>query len=226
MVQSSTIVPLDTDGIQYFRYRTRVTARRKPAASRPTKEQTREQVLTAAAEVFSTSGFTGATLDQIAAAGGLTKGAIYSSFGGKEDLFFEVLRARTRERLLAAREIRDTSAPFSGTEVGRLLERFTVDDPTWHLALIQFWATVTNAPDPARHAELRRMRGELRGDIEALLVEGGVPAERARWLAVAILALSNGLAIERAIDPEATEGVFGTALDAWTSDPAPPGSPE
>lgn len=166
--------------------------------------------------MFSQHAYAGATLDQIAAAAGLTKGAIYSSFGGKEDLFFEVLRSRTRERVLAAREVLGNAPTFDGAEVGRLLERFTSDDPTWHLALIQFWASVTAAPGSGRLAELQRMRSELRTDIDSMLTSGGVPADRARWMSVAILALSNGLAIERAIDPGATEGVFAAALETWT----------
>jgi TetR/AcrR family acrAB operon transcriptional repressor len=48
---------------------------------------TREQVLRAALEVFRRQGYAASTLDDIAAAAGLTRGAIYWHFRGKADLY-------------------------------------------------------------------------------------------------------------------------------------------
>lgn len=58
---------------------------------------TRSRILDAAAEVFTRSGFAGATLDQVAAAADMTKGAVYWHFSGKHELFLELC-----ERSLAA----------------------------------------------------------------------------------------------------------------------------
>ena len=49
-------------------------------------EQTRERVLSRAAEVFNLRGANGASLSDIMAATGLKKGGIYNHFGSKEDL--------------------------------------------------------------------------------------------------------------------------------------------
>jgi AcrR family transcriptional regulator len=49
-------------------------------------EQTRERILSRAAEVFSMSGASGASLSDIMAATGLKKGGIYNHFGSKDDL--------------------------------------------------------------------------------------------------------------------------------------------
>ncbi len=188
--------------------------------SRPTRDETREVVLGAASAVFSERGYTLATVPEIAAACGMTKGAVYSGFGGKDDLFFEVLRRRTSERLTAATQQRGPGG-FSGGDIGRVLEAFTADDPTWHLAVIQFWATVTTSSDDALRSKFAALRRELRADIARALELAGVAPDRATWMSVAILALSNGLAIERSIDRQGVDGVFSTALAAWFEPSAP-----
>ena len=47
---------------------------------------------------FAAEGFAGATIDMIAEAAGFTKGAVYSNFGSKDDLFFALLDAQVRTR--------------------------------------------------------------------------------------------------------------------------------
>src|ERR1022692_3114734 len=47
----------------------------------------------AAAQVFAERGFHGATLDAVASAAGFSKGAVYSNFKNKEDLFLALLEA-------------------------------------------------------------------------------------------------------------------------------------
>ena len=60
-------------------------------ARRPTREVVRRRLLDAALQVFAEQGFASASLDQVAEAAGLTKGAIYSNFAGKDDLFFAMM---------------------------------------------------------------------------------------------------------------------------------------
>ena len=48
---------------------------------------TRRHLLEAAGVVFARQGFHGATLDEVAATAGFTKGAVYSNFTSKDDLF-------------------------------------------------------------------------------------------------------------------------------------------
>ena len=56
-----------------------------------TKAQTRADLIAAARQVFLARGFHPATLDEIAEQAGYTKGAVYSNFAGKDDLFLAVL---------------------------------------------------------------------------------------------------------------------------------------
>ena len=62
-------------------------------------EHTRNLLLDAAEEVFARRGFDAAALEDIADAAGYTRGAIYSHFGSKAELFLAVVE-RQRQRFL------------------------------------------------------------------------------------------------------------------------------
>jgi AcrR family transcriptional regulator len=64
-----------------------------------TPEQTREQLVRAAAKVFSRAGYEGATIADIAAEAEMSSGAIYAHYDGKADLFFSVLAAHVQRDL-------------------------------------------------------------------------------------------------------------------------------
>lgn len=59
--------------------------------------ETRERIIASAARVFAHKGFQRASLDEVAAAAGVTKGAIYWHFKSKNDLFFAMLDCRLRQ---------------------------------------------------------------------------------------------------------------------------------
>jgi AcrR family transcriptional regulator len=60
-------------------------------------DATRASLLTAARKVFAERGFEGASVGDIAAEAGYTKGALYSQFGSKEELFAEITRQLAAE---------------------------------------------------------------------------------------------------------------------------------
>lgn len=67
---------------------------------RRTKEEaqvTRENLLSAALEVFSQFGYSAARLEDIAEAAGVTRGAIYHHFGSKEELYIALVTERSAE---------------------------------------------------------------------------------------------------------------------------------
>jgi AcrR family transcriptional regulator len=57
------------------------------------KARTRQLLLEAAASVFASKGFAGASVEEIAEAAGFSIGAVYSNFGSKEELFLELSQA-------------------------------------------------------------------------------------------------------------------------------------
>jgi AcrR family transcriptional regulator len=56
------------------------------------REQTMQRLLDAAQKVIAKKGLEGASVEDIAAAAGYSRGAFYSNFGSKSDLFIELLR--------------------------------------------------------------------------------------------------------------------------------------
>ena len=64
------------------------------------REQTARRILDGAAAVFAKGGFAAASMEEIAAAAGVSKLLLYRDFAGKRELYQAVL-ARTRELLFA-----------------------------------------------------------------------------------------------------------------------------
>ena len=97
------------------------TPRRMGRRSVEESRATRRALLDAAVVVFAKKGMTGARLDEIAERAGVTKGAIYSHFGGREDLLVEACRSAIRSlRLMRLAEEAPDLATFVD-ESARLL---------------------------------------------------------------------------------------------------------
>ena len=97
-----------------------------PAPSRTRKrtriqEENEEKILDAALEVFSTWGYRGATVDQIAALAGMTKPNLLYYFRRKEDIYLAVLN-RTHEMWLEPLEHLD-AAGDPATEIAAYIDR-------------------------------------------------------------------------------------------------------
>src|ERR1700675_4137539 len=75
----------------------------EPLTADRRRQQTREYLLEAAARVFAEHGYHGASLDEVAAVAGFTKGAVYSNFKNKEDLFLALFRANYDREMDALR---------------------------------------------------------------------------------------------------------------------------
>jgi AcrR family transcriptional regulator len=195
-----------------------VVPTQKPKRQRPTRAQTRQLLLQAAGEVFAERGYDRASLDEVATAAGLTKGAVYSSFAGKDDLFYALMRERIDERLALVTEAVERQATVSDMtrDAGSGLAQLMSSQRDWHLLFIEFWARAVR--DPSLHNEFVHERRSVRGLIAQFLeaqaeqAEVNLPAP-ADQLAVVVLALSNGIAIEHLADPDTVDpSTFGVAL--------------
>jgi AcrR family transcriptional regulator len=167
--------------------------------------------------VFAARGYHGASLEDVAGAAGLTKGAVYSSFSSKDELFYALMHERIDERISL---VKDANGEESATEeianAGRDLTKLMDSQSDWHRLFIEFWAQAIR--DPQRRDELARHRRSARELIasflerEAAAHATALPAP-ADQLAVAVLALSNGIAIEHLADPGTVDpATLGTAL--------------
>jgi AcrR family transcriptional regulator len=186
--------------------------------SRPTRAETRARLLLAASEVFAARGYDRASLDEVARAAGLTKGAVYSSFTGKDELFYALMQERIGERLTLVAEAvdRQSTAEAMALDAGSGLVGLISSQADWHLLFIEFWARAVRDPklreEFARHRRAARevIARFLRQQADLIGVDLPAPAEE---LAVAVLALSNGIAIEHLADPETVDPeTFTTVL--------------
>src|SRR4051794_41323506 len=73
------------------------------------REETRAELVEAAARVFARRGFHGASIDQIAREAGYSTGAIYWHFEGKDDLFLGVYEAYATARVREWGDVRDSA---------------------------------------------------------------------------------------------------------------------
>jgi TetR/AcrR family transcriptional regulator len=86
-----------------------------PAKKRRTRIQTekRELILEAALEVFSTHGFRGSTIDQIAEAAGMSKPNLLYYFRRKEDIHEALIQRLLKTWLAPLRELSETGDPIA-----------------------------------------------------------------------------------------------------------------
>lgn len=75
-----------------------------------TAEQTRDRLLEAAAAVFASKGYEGATIAEIAERAGLSSGAIYAHYQSKAELLTEAIRGRSGDELAALLAAEETGS--------------------------------------------------------------------------------------------------------------------
>lgn len=73
--------------------------------------RTRERLVDAAYEVFAARGVHAASVEQITEHAGFTRGAFYSNFSTKEELFFALMERENTNRLSRLREQMDVTLP-------------------------------------------------------------------------------------------------------------------
>ena len=180
----------------------------QPLTAERRRQQTREYLLQAAAEVFAERGFHAATLDEVAAVAGFTKGAVYSNFKNKEDLFLALLEEAYAREMTALKETMALSDIPPEARIGDFvalirggIERVP-DMGALHLEF-QLYA-LRNPTARARMNELEQK--DIDAIAEILTVERqqrGIqddePAERTARI---IFALFRGISIMRTANPE------------------------
>jgi AcrR family transcriptional regulator len=197
--------------------------KRKRRTQSERREDTREQVLAAAARVFAKRGFHGTSLEAIAEEAGFSRGAVYYNFADKEELFLELLDRRCAERTQDLRDVfegDDDDVATTSHQVQVASERAfdaMTGDPEWRALYLEFLAHA--ARDPAFRRRFARRTSDMRGALEEIVVERAVPVAGAldmepEQLALVIDALADGLWAhhmlhgERAVPPD----LFSKAL--------------
>lgn len=176
-------------------------------ATRPSRDEVRRALLDAAARVFARRGIDAASLDDVAADAGFTKGAVYSNFGSKDGLVAALVDDRVTAYLdLGLDAVSDLDTPFAGRiqALGDHLTTAFDEQRDWTLLFLELWQRAVRS-GRTDSAFLHR-RNELHASITLAIAHhfgaaGATLPLPADELATVLMALSNGLAIERHADP-------------------------
>ncbi|HTT87529.1 MAG TPA: TetR/AcrR family transcriptional regulator [Acidimicrobiales bacterium] len=184
------------------------------------RQQTREYLLRAAAEVLARRGFHGASLDEVAATAGYTKGAVYSNFKNKEDLFLALLEAiqqREMDQVEATIDASDVPPEARLGDFVSLFRRQSQDlGENWDV-LYQEFALYAMRNDAAREklTELDAAAIDRVGLLIAAEGDWRRPEASTRHLARMIVALFHGVGLMRALDPGTVDDAFLESVMAF-----------
>jgi AcrR family transcriptional regulator len=181
------------------------------------RAQTRADLIDAAERLFSERGFHATSLDVVADHAGYTKGAVYSNFASKEDLFFAVYERRVERFVPHAHRTLDESDGVIRLVAEAAGRRDREDG--WLAVFLEFWTHVL------RHPEHRERFAAIHARAVSPFVEATeryaeqheveLPLD-ARQLSVALFAMGTGLGLERLTQPDVVDETLSVRMqELW-----------
>ncbi|RSS56970.1 TetR/AcrR family transcriptional regulator [Streptomyces sp. WAC01280] len=172
------------------------------------RPRTRAALLKAALEAFAEHGFHATTIEQVCERAGYTRGAYYSNFASKEELFlalFDEHSDRTVRRLADAIDAL-TAEEYTLARLAEVASRIEPDERDWYLVTTEFTLHAIRDRQAAwvlaRHDE--RLRAEIARGLTLVLRRAGreltVEADRFARL---IVALREGGLAQSYVEPAA-----------------------
>jgi AcrR family transcriptional regulator len=176
-------------------------------------EETRAKLIQAARKAFATKGYAAASMDDLTAEAGLTRGALYHNFGGKKGLLQAVIDQIDAEMLTRMRAAQDRAETrwlgFLGESVAYI--EMALEPEIQRIMLLDGPAVLG---DPSRWPNQNACLRTTTQTIQALIDEGTVRPVDAEAAARLLngAALNAALWIAAADDPHA---VFAKAVEAF-----------
>jgi len=196
----------------------------------PTREErkarTRADLIVAADRLFTSNGFHATSLETVADEAGYTKGAVYSNFASKEDLFFAVYQRRVEQVLTdVVPGLREAGPERALDWLATVTIQRRDSDDGWLAVFFEFWAHVLRHPElrdrfAAIHASfLEPLTDAVRqlADDRGLVLPGDVTATQ---VALAWNAMEVGLGLERLTQPQAVDVVLARRMGRLLLDAA------
>ena len=194
-----------------------------PRVSPEHEERRRHQILQAALACFARRGYHRTTVDEIVATAGLSKGALYQYFKGKEDLFLALhrlqegeLRRRVENAFAGEESVKEKLE--RGAEV--FLSSLQAEYGDFARIGLEFWAEAPRRPDLGE--KFREGYTEWQAFLSRVIARGVRSGEfradlNCEALASAILGVCDGLTLHRVIhgelfDPKEVQAVFLSSL--------------
>ena len=176
--------------------------------NRPTRDETRQRLFEAAAQVFEERGIGAASIEAISEAAGFTRGAFYSNFASKEELIIEMLEDHVEQTVQRNLELLDRHRdPVDFVTALRAVDRSQQDplgrSPLLHMELILFVArSERHRPELAKRLRARRaVIAEIIATTNQASGHGDLVDPS--WAGM-LLALEDGFRLHRLIDPATT----------------------
>jgi AcrR family transcriptional regulator len=187
-----------------------MAAQAPPVQSRPKRADVRARILTSAQQSFLENGYQRTNLGEVAARAGFSKGAVYSNFGGKAELFAAVINEQTgaaTEAVLASADqlvaaVRD---PDGIDDLAAALTQQIVEHQSTHSLLAEFRSLAAGDPGLATmYGRMRQdQRQQLLDDLRQRAAELGLDVSFDPASATLLLTVAQSLAIEHAASREA-----------------------
>ena len=175
-----------------------------PRVSAAHEQDVRDRILAAATKVFSEKGYHSSTIQDVVRESGLSVGAIYTYFSGKEELIrlsCDQIATRGLEQL--AERLAPATSTAERLAIAIRLYVETIDDyegAPGQVTLLQAWAEADR--EPAVREMLAGRRERLVGAGRVLIAQGIASGELPAWLDVdavtrGFLAMLDGLLLQR-----------------------------
>jgi AcrR family transcriptional regulator len=179
---------------------------RKRLTRQESRALTRSRLIEAAGQVFAERGFYGASVEEIAERAGFSRGAFYSNFETKDDLFLAVLDSHIEEEMTLTAEAlgEDPSEEVILEFLHDYSVRRSKEARRWTLLWAEFWLHVLRKPELAPKLAERQRKGRtaIAKIIESRCRQLGIdPTLPPEDLASLIMAVDDGLVLQEHLDP-------------------------
>jgi AcrR family transcriptional regulator len=176
----------------------------KPPRTRPTRVEVRDRILDAASKVFAAEGFAGATIDAIGQAAGFTKGAVYSNFGSKDELFLALLDREVEHRgeQIATALEDGGDIPAAARSLSRSVLESVREHADYYVLFVEYWLRAVRDPElRGRLIERRRTAATEQADNFAASAAHLTSGRQLADLAQLVVTVNLGIAMEEVLRP-------------------------
>jgi AcrR family transcriptional regulator len=182
---------MNSNTIPYVKQKRRLTRRES-------QEATRERLIDAAEKAFIRHGFDASSVERIAEDAGFSRGAFYSNFRSKDELFIAVLKAKRQELEGALDEIvRRESDPAE--RLHAILDWYVNQEVNRGWMILETEFTLRACRNRAARSRMEEFNQQRVADYSALVAthfaeSGAAPVGRPEAIGVLLFAAAKGLA--------------------------------
>ena len=192
---------------------------RRTRAARAEGGESREELLSAALRVFAGSGYRDASVDEIAAEAGYSKGALYWHFSGKAELLSTLIEERIDRPMREMVALLASAPPERDMSIEAAREFARQLDEQREALLLdrEYWSLAIRDPElRARYAERQTtLRRDMASALEARARHLGTPSipMPAEDVARIVMGILGSLTVDELVEPGSVRpALLGDAL--------------